>query len=116
MHLNFHFPSMNKEYDYTSTKEFVDTYQDLYKITPSEEAIRGYDITYDTLLRLAFAKNLYDAASTGIETSYIENKFRYDQKSSGGFYNNAIYLMKYSEGLMLEEITISKISEVMEED
>ncbi|MFT5892268.1 MAG: LysM repeat protein [Dokdonia sp.] len=112
MHLNFHFPSMNKEYDYTSNKDFIDTYQDRYDITPSEEAIRGYDITYDTLLRLAFARNLYDAASSGIETTYIENKFRYDQKSSGGFYNNAIYLMKYAEGLMLEEITKESLEEV----
>jgi len=112
MHLNFHFPSMNKEYDYTSTKDFIDAYEDWYHISPSEEAIRGYDITYDTLLRLAFARNLYDAASSGIETSYIENKFRYDQKPSGGFYNNAIYLMKYAEGLMLEEIKQEPIEEI----
>lgn len=105
MNLNFHFPSMNKEYDYASNQDFIDTYQDRYDITPSEEAIRGYDIMYDTLLRLAFAENLYDAAGSGIETTYIENKFRYDQKFSGGFYNNAIYLMKYKEGLLLEEIT-----------
>ncbi len=112
MNLNFHFPSMNKEYDYTSNKDFIDMYEDRYDITPSEEAIRGYDITYDTLLRLAFARNLYDAAGSGIETTYIENKFRYDQKSSGGFYNNAMYLMKYAEGLMLEEITQESIEDV----
>lgn len=114
MLLNFHFPSMNKEYDYASNKDFIDTYEDRYNVTPSVEAIRGYDIMYDTLLRLAFAKNLYDAASTGIETSYIENKFRYDQKASGGFYNNAIYHMKYAEGLMLEEV-LPEIVEDMED-
>ncbi len=112
MHLHFHYPSMNKEYTYSVTKEFVDMYEDRYDITPSKEAIRGYDIMYDTLLRLAFAENLYDAASSGLETSYIENKFRYDQKSSGGFYNNAIYLIKYSEGLMLEEISQEPLEEV----
>ncbi|WP_299767661.1 LysM peptidoglycan-binding domain-containing protein [uncultured Dokdonia sp.] len=112
MHLHFHYPSMNKEYTYSATKEFVDTYEDRYDITPSKEAIRGYDIMYDTLLRLAFAENLYDAAKSGIETNYIENKFRYDQKSSGGFYNNAIYLIKYSEGLMLEEVSRENPEEV----
>lgn len=112
MRLHFHFPSMNKEYTYSTTKEFVDAYEDRYDITPSKEAIRGYDIAYDTLLRLAFAENLYDAAKSGIETSYIENKFRYDQKSSGGFYNNAIYLIKYSEGLMLEEVSRENPEEV----
>jgi len=112
MHLHFHYPSMNKEYTYSATKEFVDTYEDRYDITPSKEAIRGYDIMYDTLLRLAFAENLYDAAKSGIETNYVENKFRYDQKSSGGFYNNAIYLIKYSEGLMLEEVSRENPEEV----
>ncbi|GGG31173.1 hypothetical protein GCM10011344_35120 [Dokdonia pacifica] len=112
MNLNFHYPSMNKEYTYSTTKEFVDAYEDRYDITPSKEAIRGYDIAYDTLLRLAFAENLYDAAKSGIETSYVENKFRYHQKSAGGFYNNAIYLIKYSEGLMLEEISQDAPEEV----
>ena len=103
---------MNKEYTYSVTKEFVDAYEDRYDITPSKEAIRGYDIAYDTLLRLAFAENLYDAAKSGIETNYVENKFRYHQKSAGGFYNNAIYLIKYSEGLMLEEISQDAPEEV----
>lgn len=111
MHLNFHFPSMNKEYEYEDNKAFIDAYEERYEITPSEEAIRGYDIMYDTLLRLAFAKDLYSAASTGMETNYIENKFRYGKKSSGGFYNTAIYLIKYAEGLRLEEVLIEEALE-----
>ncbi len=115
MNLNFHFPSMNKEYDYEANKVFIDAYEERYDISPSEEAIRGYDITYDTLLRLAFAKDLYSAASTGIETGYIENKFRYGKKSSGGFYNTAIYLMKYTEGLKLEEVVDDDTLEEIED-
>ncbi|MEP0264321.1 LysM peptidoglycan-binding domain-containing protein [Dokdonia sp.] len=111
MHLNFHFPSMNKEYKYEDNKAFIDAYEEHYKISPSEEAIRGYDIMYDTLLRLAFAKDLYSAASTGMETDYIENKFRYGRKSSGGFYNTAIYLMKYTEDLKLEEVVVEETIE-----
>jgi len=112
MNLNFHFSSMNKQYAYKTTKGFIDSYKRRYNIKPSKEAIRGYDITYDTLLRLAFSENLYDAASSGVETSYIENKFRYNQKPSGGFYNNAVYLMKYSKGLMLEKISQEPIEGV----
>lgn len=116
MHLNFHFPSMSKEYEYEANKAFIDAYEERYDISPSEEAIRGYDITYDTLLRLAFAKDLYSAASTGIETSYIENKFRYGKKSSGGgFYNTAIYLMKYTEGLKLEEVVEKDVLDEVED-
>jgi hypothetical protein len=61
---------------------------------------------YDTLLRLAYAKDLYSAASTGIETQIIENKFRYNKTTSGGFNNTAVYLMKYGENLQLEEVKL----------
>ena len=104
MNLNFHFPSMEKEYD-AADDSFIDTYETLYNITPSTEAIRGYDIMMDTLLRLGYAQDLYKAAATGLETQYIENKFSYAQ-SAKGFYNNATYIMKYEEELKLKEVEI----------
>lgn len=103
--LTFHFPSVEKEYTYSKAKAFIDNYEAMYGVSPSEYAIRGYDIMYDTLLRLAFAKDLYTAAATGVETDYIENKFRYGTRSKGGFSNDAVYLMKYTETLELEEIS-----------
>lgn len=102
--LNFHFPSVGKEYKYKSSKAFIDTYESMYGVSPSEEAIRGYDLMYDTLLRLTYAKDLYSAAATGIETDYIENKFRYTNRSNGGFSNEAVYLLRYTESLELEEV------------
>jgi LysM repeat protein len=104
MNLNFHFPSMEKEYD-DAANSFIDAYETRYKITPSTEAIRGYDIMMDTLLRLGYAQDLYEAAATGLETQYIENKFSYAQ-SGKGFYNNATYIMKYEEDLKLKEVEI----------
>lgn len=112
MNLNFHFPSMNKEYSYDEqSKAFIDAYEEHYKLSPSEEAIRGYDIMYDTLLRLTYADNLYGAANSGIETNYIENKFRYQRNASGGFDNEAMFLIKYGEELILEEVSIQKSEE-----
>ncbi len=112
MNLNFHFPSMNKEYSYNDqSKEFIDAYEERYKLSPSEEAIRGFDIMYDTLLRLTYADDLYGAAYSGIETSYIENKFRYQRNASGGFDNDAIFLIKYGEELTLDEVSIQKSDE-----
>ncbi len=106
--LSFHFPSVEKEYEYERVKGFIDDYETMYGVSPSDYAIRGYDLMYDTLLRLGFAENLYEAAATGIETDYIENKFKYGMSSKGGFSNNAAYLMKYTESLQLEEIPLKK--------
>lgn len=105
--LKFHFPSIDNETYNDRTEAFTEAYEDKYIISPSRYAIRGYDIMYDTLLRLAYAKDLYSAAGTGIETENIENKFHYSKTASGGFYNTAVYLMKYGEDLQLEEVSIT---------
>ena len=104
MNLNFHFPSIDKEYDATAS-DFINTYETMYNITPSTEAIRGYDIMMDALLRLGYAQDLYQAAASGVETKYIENKFKYSKKNFNGFYNDAVYIMKYDDNLTLKEVT-----------
>ena len=105
MNLNFHFPSMDSGMHNKVIDAFADAYEDAYGVSPSRFATRGYDITYDTILRLAYANDLYAAANSDLETEYIENKFHYE-KSNGGYVNNAVYLMKYSDGLMLEEVIL----------
>ena len=102
--LSFHFPSVEKEYKYNKAKAFIDSYETMYGVSPSEAAIRGYDVMYDTLLRLAYSSDLYAAAATGVETDYVENKFKYSSRAKGGFSNNAVYLMKYTDTLELEEV------------
>lgn len=105
--LKFHFPSIDNETSNERTEAFTEAYEDKYTISPSRFAVRGYDIMYDTLLRLAYAKDLFSAAATGIETENVENKFRYSKTATGGFYNTAVYLMKYGENLKLEEVSIT---------
>ncbi len=112
--LQFHFPSVNKEYKYSTVKGFVNSYEDMYGISPSDYAITGYDLMFDTLLRVTYANDLYSAAMTGIETDYIENKFRYRKNVKGGFLNDAVYLLKYNEDLELEEVPFA--IDVMLED
>ena len=104
MKLNFHFPSVSREYDYTH-ESFVDAYTSKYGYAPSSYAVRGYDITFDTLLRLAASESLYTAADSGYITQYVENKFNYVQDpASSGYYNKASYIIKY--GKDLEEIGV----------
>ncbi len=102
--LTFHFPSVDREYKYGLQKQFIDDYESRTGITPNSYAIRGYDLMYDTILRLSYANDLYTAAMSGIETEYVENKFRYENSYDGGFKNNAVYIMKYTKDLTLEEV------------
>jgi LysM repeat protein len=93
--LKFHYPSYHLDNDYEDLNSFVKRYQEEYGGSPSKYAARGFDLTMDILLRLASAENLYRAADNSIETQYVENKFRYSKKLFGGYYNEAVFIVKY---------------------
>lgn len=98
--LSFHYPSVHKPSSYNNA--FNKQYEEKYKISPSRTATRGFDVTFDILLRLAYNQNLAKSVRSGAETSYIENKFDYTKKMFGGFYNQGIYIVKYV-GLEIKE-------------
>lgn len=102
--LNFTFPSVNKNYNYKDRKPFLISYKNKYGVLPNKYAVRGFDITYDVLLRLASNEDIYKALEADFETEYIENKFRYSKKFMSGYVNNAFYIIKYKEDLQFEVI------------
>ena len=100
--LKFHYPSVNKTCDWEAPNSFVSGYKRIYKTEPNRYAARGFDVTMDVLLRLSIDENLYKASSSDIETEYVENKFRYSKKIFGGYYNEAVYIVKYNELKIIE--------------
>ncbi len=103
--LNFHYPSVDKEYDKKASKEFIEKYKEEYSVVPNQYAVRGYDLTLDILLRLASADNFYESFERNRGyTEYNENKFNYQRRDGGGFYNDAVYIMKMNEDLTLSVV------------
>ena len=100
--LKFHYPSPNRSFDASMVNSFVKKYVSIYGVTPSKYATRGFDLTFDILLRLASGDDLYSASQSDVETEYVENKFRYSKKLFGGFYNEAVYVVKYEEMAIVE--------------
>lgn len=100
--LKFHYPSANMPINEEQPDSFVKAYQNKFYTTPNRYAIRGFDLTMDVLLRLATADDLYDASSNDIETEYVENKFRYGKKMFGGYYNEAMYIVKFDNLRIVE--------------
>lgn len=111
MNLQFHFPSFSKEVISQDILSFGDAYEDNYRLSPSIIATMGHDIAYDAILRMAYAEDLFQAAATGVETQYLEHKFHYSNLGSNGFYNDAVYLMKYGTDLQLEEVKVNNRAE-----
>ncbi len=63
--------------------------------SPDKYARRGFDLTFDILLKLAYKNNLFEASKFIGETKYSGNKFNYTYKPSKGYFNSACYIMTY---------------------
>ena len=102
--LNFTYPSVNKHYNYEMLSPFLVSYKYKYGVMPNKYAIRGFDVTYDILLRLANAEVFEEALATDIYTEYVENKFQYVFDPKKGYKNQVFYIMKYNNDLQLEVV------------
>ena len=100
--LNFHFASTTKDYSENESNSFVEKYKQTYNITPNKRAVKGFDLTMDVLLRIVSSENLYTSVKNAPLTEYVENKFEYQKKLFGGYYNNAVYLVKYDNLTIVE--------------
>lgn len=103
MNLNFHFPSVDKTYSSDEPSGFVKSYKSKYGVDPNNYAVRGFDVMFDTLLRLGVGEDLYASASEGYLTEHVENKFNYVINTSG-YFNDAVFILKYGDDLILEEV------------
>ena len=69
---------------------------------PNKEAVRGYDLTLDMMLRLVVGGDLESALMLG-ETEYISNRFSYKTSQNEAYENVALYLLTH-DGYEIIEI------------
>jgi LysM repeat protein len=79
-------------------------FQKRYKVKnyvrPSEYAIRGFDVMYDTLLRLSNAFDFNEGASQGVSQRIIR-KFDYEKRPFGSSENKGVFIIQYQDSLEL---------------
>ncbi|MBC3757545.1 LysM peptidoglycan-binding domain-containing protein [Hyunsoonleella sp. SJ7] len=100
--LNFTYATASKSYNEEENKGFVEQYERIYNLTPNRRAVKGFDLTMDVVLRLVTSEDLYLSANEAPLTAYVENKFAYKKKMFGGYYNDAVYLVKYDDLSIVE--------------
>ena len=82
---------------------FNKQYQAKNNALPSYYATKGFDITYDTAIRLASGDNLKSTFRNG--TSYrVESKFEYSRMLFSTSYNSGIFIMQYNPDLTLTRL------------
>lgn len=98
--LKLMYPSLTRENETPEGEKFRNDYREKNKILPNQYATRGFDVTFDTLLRLSQEKEFGQISS--IATEQIENKFDYAVKSAQGFVNKGIYILYYDTDLTVK--------------
>lgn len=100
--LNLHYPSAIRENNSDETSSFFKEYKKKNNIFPNQYAIRGFDVTFDVLLRLS-QKDDFEKTAKNIASEQIESKFIYTKSPNGGFYNSGVYILYYDQDLTIKE-------------
>ena len=95
------YPSMSRENDSPEAMLFENTYKTENKITPSVFSIRGFDVTFDTLMRLSQTSSFLDSLSIQ-STEQVESKFEYIKTENGGYANKGAYILFYDADLKVK--------------
>ena len=84
------------------------------KTFPSEYAIRGFDVVYDVLIRLASSLGLcYEPAFSEQKSTRLKNSFQYnDNLYEGSIENAAVYLYQYTPDLSIQAIEFTATKEL----
>lgn len=96
------YPSATKDNDSEEAQKFERAFKKKNKVLPNQYAVRGFDLTFDTMLRLAQDKPFEESINNDA-TEQVESKFDYAKKISGGYTNNGIYILYYDEDLTIKQ-------------
>jgi LysM repeat protein len=99
--VKFTYPVGFKPLDEDSSRAFIENYINYYGKSPTKEALRGYDVTLDAILRTAVAKDLKKSLELG-ETGYSSNRFLYHKNINESFSNKAFFILQHKGYEILE--------------
>lgn len=92
--LHFTYPSVYRE---ANSDAFRRRYRRRFGGEPDRFALRGFDLTFDLLLKLAYKPDLFEVSETIGKTEYTANRFDYGKNLDTGYFNTASYIMMYDQ-------------------
>ncbi len=98
--LNFTYPSVYRD---INNEAFSRRYRRRFGGDPDRYAMRGFDLTMDLMLKLAFKMDLFQVSEMLGQTEYTANKFNYAKDLGYSYYNTASYIMTY-EQMQIKEL------------
>jgi len=96
------YPSLTNENETVESRIFEREFKERNKVFPNQFATRGFDITFDTMLRLSQEKS-FAATLDADTTQQVDSKFDYDKKNpTDSFTNKGIYILYYDTDLSVK--------------
>ena len=99
--LKLMFPSVTRSNLTPEGIAFENKFKKMNSILPSDYASRGFDVTFDTMMRLMQNK-LFEETVNTIGTQQYANKFEYAKKEGEGYLNKGVYILYYDSDLTLK--------------
>jgi LysM repeat protein len=90
------YPDINQITNTIQTLKYFNNYKLKYDIEPSQNILHGFDITFDTALRLSQDMEFKDSAIT-YKTSYLTLKFNYVKNTFTIYDNNEIIIREFND-------------------
>lgn len=97
------YPSLTRDSGSNELNLFEIDYKKKNKTVPNQFATRGFDITFDTMLRLSQDKSITQSLEED-KTEQLESKFEYIKKDAEGYINKGIYILEYQEDLTIKPV------------
>jgi LysM repeat protein len=96
------YPSINRENGSDAAVIFNNKYRKANYVSPNVFATRGFDVTFDAMMRLVQDKTYQDLADS-IATEQVDNRFDFYKREDGGYTNKGIYILYYDSDLTIKE-------------
>jgi LysM repeat protein len=100
--LKLMYPSVTSDYVSPEAAIFEKKYRKANNISPSDYATRGFDLTFDTMIRLVQNRSFEDTVNSAA-TKRGENKFEYYKKEDGGYTNKGVFILYYDTDMTIKE-------------
>jgi len=88
------YPSYSKRNNQEEINRFKIDFKRKYNFEPNPESIKGFDVTFDALVRLFQDKN-FEATAKDDSTEQLNYTFHYFKNSDNGYSNKGGYILQY---------------------
>ena len=100
--LKLHYPSASRPNKSDAAENFEENFKKKNRVFPNQFATRGFDVTFDILLRLSQDKPIMDTFNE-LATEQVESEFNYVQNPDGGYMNKGVHILFYDTDLTIKE-------------